>query len=337
VLFRSTHYFYNEKNIDEWVECKICGLRKPSIKKHILKHGLNSITYDGEFFSKNYKEMLEDHRIERRNTVFQFECGICHEKFSTQNALEKHIEYSKDIQHNHSINNETNPDNWMECKICGFRREFLDKHLKLIHNLEIKEYRQQYNAEVYSKSYAEKFKKYIMIGAHAPRKEKEKNFECSVCKEKFITEGALNHHIKFSYDKEHSSIFNNESNQDYWVECKICGYRSTRIHFHVNNIHKINNDEYKSKFGELFSKNYLDRSRENGMIKHESWRFEKEKNPFYQHSHSKESKKSISETLLSKKDSKKKNKILSEQTEKFENQKASVKDIFDGIENEEEI
>jgi predicted transcriptional regulator len=329
------HSLYNESNADEWVECKVCRKREPTIIRHITKHGLNIQTYSGEVHSKEYKKRLEKSQIEKRN-LFEFKCRIsnCQEKFSTEKALNRHIETSKDIEHNHFLYNDINYNDWIECKICGYRKMIITDHLRLAHSLGSEEYKQKYNAEIFTKNYYEnQLKAFSIAGTEAPRKEKEKTFECpvSICKQKFSTEYGLEHHIENTHDKGHSQIFFNETNQNEWVECKVegCGYRSKRIDFHVKDKHKLTLNQYEEQYcSKYLSKSFLEKARAGGKVGHEPEKWQGEKNPFYGKNHTEASKKQISLTLLNRKDSKQAAKIMLQQTEKLNNQDEKINEIL---------
>lgn len=269
---KHNHYYYNETNTDSWVECNVCSLRSYSINKHIEKHNLKISDYEGELRSKQCKDDLEQKYKEIRENTFQFVCPVstCREKyFKTKNSLYKHLVNSDDISHNHSLYNESNKDEWIECEVCHFRKIVLSMHLKKEHNMTVEYYKQNYNREVESKNYQKKYKDFIMAGVNS-NKEREKKFFCIVCSEGFSTELSLKKHQESSIDHKHSSLDCNDTNTDEWVECKVkyetetCGYRCTRIDHHLKSYHNMSVEQYKEKYGgEILSSAFLEKINNN--------------------------------------------------------------------------
>ena len=52
---------FNEDNKDEWIECKICGLRRKKLLIHIKQHNISKEDYEkqyGPLFSEKYKAIM---------------------------------------------------------------------------------------------------------------------------------------------------------------------------------------------------------------------------------------------------------------------------------------
>jgi len=336
-----SHFIYNEFNKEEWIECKICRFRAPTLKYHIRLHNLKVEDYYSKYAevnSKNNLLKLEELKKESRIKNFKFICEICSEHFKTEQSLHEHLINSNDLEHNHLLYNNSNSKDWIECKICGMRKKVILEHLKITHNLTSKQYLEQYDSSVFSENYYNNsFMKFVNEGAknqqrHETRKS-HRNISCPVCFEMFASQEGLDKHIILVDDKEHSSLIYDDLHPDDWIECKICGCRRARIDFHIKSKHGLSCQVYKKDYGDFLSINYLKKIKDNGCLNHESYKYEKEKNPFYNKQHSVETKKQISTTLLNKTDREKKMKILQELVEQFENQKQPIEDILNELKN----
>jgi hypothetical protein len=146
-------------------------------------------------------------------------------------------------------------------------------------------------------------------------------FECKICNIEFSSKKLLKKHILLINDEEHS---NN------WVECSVCGFRSTRIDFHLKNKHNINIEQYELPY---LSKNYIKKIKNNGSVKHEKEKYIGNRNHFFGKHHTKETKQKISQTLLNKRNIDKYKKTLLEQDDTFHNQQDSLEDIFNNYKN----
>jgi len=151
----------------------------------------------------------------------------------------------------------------MDCKECNdFSSEDLSQHIVSKHNMTIKQYKKKHNEN------------YVVDeNIRKQRIESRKNndklypIECPECQRRFKNEELFHKHCRREQEIEHSKIVFNNTNKDDWIECKIqnCGFRSTRIDKHIKKEHSfIVLDEYKKKYGGIFSKNYLEKVRNNG-------------------------------------------------------------------------
>lgn len=156
---------------------------------------------------------------------------------------------------------------------------------------------------------------------------------CDECKKNFETENEFKKHCIKKRDVRHSQLIFNENNIDEWVECKIfgCGLRRSKIDAHIRNVHGLDVNEYKSKYGPVISKSFIEKTTASGFINHESDRYRGDKNPFKNHHHTTETKKQISNTLLSRKTGRKLQNVIYRSSEKFSNQKEAIIDIFERI------
>lgn len=62
-----SHKFYNENNIDDWVECKICGYRAKELAIHIKLHNITSVEYKAKFNVKIIKSFNAAERYRGKN------------------------------------------------------------------------------------------------------------------------------------------------------------------------------------------------------------------------------------------------------------------------------
>jgi len=226
----------------------------------------------------------------------------------------------------------------MKCKLCEIEREDLTQHIIFEHNMSISNYKKQFNS---TEIIDEKIRK-----NRINTRRKNFKFQCEICLKKIKTEKALNKHYMKKRDYEHSKKLFNDSNKDEWVECNVliknknnefvkCGLRRSRIDMHIKKDHKIEKDVYERQYhSPTLSKLFIERTTTAGSIKHEKENYLKDKNPFYQHTHTEESKLSISRTLLSKKNKKIATEIFLKQEDLLKNQKESINEIFDKIKNE---
>lgn len=75
---RQMYVDFNESNVDEWVECKICGLRCDNIARRHLKytHNITNEQYremypDAPLFCKNTMKRMSDRMTGEKNIAFQ--------------------------------------------------------------------------------------------------------------------------------------------------------------------------------------------------------------------------------------------------------------------------
>jgi len=242
-----SHYVYNDKNKDEWVECKICSFRGPTIIRHIQKHGIIVENYKWETRSKIAQKEFDKNRQICSENILKYPCSVCQIKFKSENALHRHLIDSKDLQHNYALYNDTNKNEWVECVICHMRKMSLPMHLKQEHEMTTEYYKDNFNKELYSQVYLENNKICIDNLAKIP-KTRAMNFDCTVCDKKFSTQNALDSHIEKSQDKVHSNLIYNDKNKDEWVECQICGFRAKKIDAHLKYRHQLTTEVYTQKY-----------------------------------------------------------------------------------------
>jgi hypothetical protein len=120
--------------------------------------------------------------------------------------------------------------------------------------------------------------------------------KCTICNVDFEIEQQFIRHCRKRRDVKHSQLLFNDSNVDDWVECKICGFRRKTLRDHVK-VHNLTVEEYKSQYGEVYSKNALETVRANGR-KMTGDKCMGENNPFYGKHHTDESKQNISDSLI---------------------------------------
>jgi len=82
-------------------------------------------------------------------------CPIHNKQYETIDAFKAHCLKAKDQKHINLIYNETNPEDWVQCKVdgCTFKASRIDLHLKKVHNLDKEEYERQFSSDVFSKSF----------------------------------------------------------------------------------------------------------------------------------------------------------------------------------------
>jgi Zn ribbon nucleic-acid-binding protein len=85
------------------------------------------------------------------------QCDICNKQFETEKQFIRHCTKKRDVDHSKLLYNENNIDEWVECKICGYRKKTLRDHVKIVHNLSVEEYKKLYG-DVYSKQALETVK-----------------------------------------------------------------------------------------------------------------------------------------------------------------------------------
>lgn len=339
------HFFFNELNQDDWVECNLkeCHFRAENLKHHInKKHNMNTNDYIGKIHSKNNEKKLESLKKESREKRFKHVCNTCEPKtyFQTERSLEMHFLNSKDLKHNHEFYNDSKQDEWVECKICNMRKQFLSRHLTTEHNLTTEKYKELFkNAEIFSKNYKEtQFREFIIAGAkneqrHETRKS-HRHIKCPVesCNKIFCSQEGLKEHLRDTDNKEHSKILFNELNKNDWVECKFCGCRRSNLVSHLKSKHNITSKQYYERFKEKFiSENLLNIYRENGRHANDNRDLTSINNSFYGKHHTKETKQRITNTLLSKRnvnDLKKEELKVLEEKDLFENQQESIIEIL---------
>lgn len=330
---KHNYLLYNDSNVDDWVECNICNFRLPQITRHVHEHGFNSTTYKGELYSKNTKILQAKLRAESRERNFKFPCPAekCGLKFLTQASLYYHLEINDDLEHNYVLFNDSNKDDWTECKICGVRKTIIEKHLKIKHNMSTEDYKEKYNCEVFSKNYYEyNIMNFVMAGSRVD-KSKAAGIRCEKCEKTFSSTESLNVHIKRTLDKEHSSIYNNEKNIDEWVECKICGIRMSRIDLHLKAIHKISKEEYVEKFkSQCFSKSFIEKSKLYSKMCHGNENSNNEISSYFKDENVQQKMQKISKYVIDGKITD----ALIIQTEKFKNQEETIDEILTKIKGE---
>jgi len=152
------HCYFNDSNKDDWVECAICEERRNVLTIHLKEdHNISSKEYKEiykrEIFSKNYLENQYKsfvnagaHAPKEREKVFKCPVADCIEKFSTEHLLSHHMRDSQDYAHSSLIFNESNINDWVECKVlgCGYRSKRIDFHIKQKHSLTLEQYKKEY-------------------------------------------------------------------------------------------------------------------------------------------------------------------------------------------------
>jgi hypothetical protein len=143
------------------MKCQIenCNIERSDLSQHIrLDHKMNVYDYKKKFSLKyvvdEEKRKLrgQTRKITNQNTK-QFKCDFCNSACLTEKALYQHYYDSNDLQHNYKINNNSNIDDWVECSLCGIRKSRIDFHLKISHNISIKEYIERFNKPFLSKNF----------------------------------------------------------------------------------------------------------------------------------------------------------------------------------------
>jgi hypothetical protein len=131
-----------------------CAIERQDLTQHINKtHGMSTEEYKQKFKVDNVvdEEKRKQRSETRQNHFNKIACPICNERVRTAKALERHCIETRETKHSCLIFNETNTDNWVECKICGLRRSIISNHIK-IHNISLEDYKNKYG-EVYSKNH----------------------------------------------------------------------------------------------------------------------------------------------------------------------------------------
>lgn len=139
--------------------CKIHPVERSDLSQHIKdEHGISVNDYKKLF---NVDSVIDDEvsnkRTETNRKRMKYECDLCLEKFGTERQLQKHYRKSKDSKHSYKLYNESNADEWVDCKICGLRRKKLIDHIKNDHNITKEEYEIKYGS-VFGKIYLEVMK-----------------------------------------------------------------------------------------------------------------------------------------------------------------------------------
>lgn len=346
---KHNHFFFNELNQNDWVECQEsnCNFRSSNLKNHLNNiHKIKVGNYSGNIYSENKKIELEELKRESRNKRFTYLCEVCNPPlaFQSERSFHLHLISSFDLGHNHYLYNDSNKDEWVECKECNMRKQFLSRHLTTDHNMTCEQYRIKHPfADIFAKKYKEgSYRNFIEAGAknqkrHETRKS-HRTIKCIVetCNEKFPSEEGLEKHIRKTEDKLHSSITYNDVNKSDWVECQVevngekCGCRRSNLLKHIKTKHNLSAQQYYDKYKEsviclrlitLFKEFTIENSNRDVTGKN---------NPFYGKHHTDETKRQISQTLLSKRDKEEFKKIIKqlEESEKLENQVETIFEIL---------
>jgi predicted RNA methylase len=182
----------------------------------------------------------------------------------------------------------------MKCQIegCCIEREDLSQHIRLEHGISVQEYKNMFNV----KYVIDEEKRKKRGESRRETNQTTKQFRCEICGEACLTEKALHKHYLTSGDSKHSHILFNESNQDDWVECAICGLRRSRLDFHLEAKHKISKEEYEKNYTKCFCNSFLEKQKRNGGVNHTKENYSGTNNPFYGKHHSELSRNSISDT-----------------------------------------
>lgn len=118
-----------------------CNVERGDLSQHIYKeHGISTAEYKKRF---NIKYVIDEERRKQRgqnrkelNRKRYFNhCEICNENFSTIKALYRHCYEKEDSKHSKIIFNESNINDWVECKLCGLRRSIISNHIRNYHNI----------------------------------------------------------------------------------------------------------------------------------------------------------------------------------------------------------
>ena len=258
------HVLYNDQNKDEWVECKICTIRKTVLTIHLKNDHDMSVeyykeNYKSEVFSNNYLEKYNNFILAGAHAdkehVKKYFCNVCNKGFSTENILNEH----KEEEHSCLFNNDLNKNDWVECKVenCGYRAARIDLHLKSKHNMSLEEYKQKYNSEVLSKTYLEKINSNWGDLKENAQKRKSKEHKCVIenCNNIIVGEKnmCVNCTLKLARIKQEEKFKDKTENIDF-VRCKcklengeVCGWPDTRISEHIL-YHNMNTQDYKKAF-----------------------------------------------------------------------------------------
>ena len=243
-----THKVYTQDNISEWVECKICGFRALSLFQHIQKqHNLTIDQYKCEYGVDLISENSKTTTSNLNKKYFEYlKTFIFDGYFDMEKYLEDGVDERKKVTQYCNEYLKVPIKGYIQCNQCHFsttKVEFLNKHVKK--HIQTKE---------------------IFI------EKKILDFYCSICDLNFQNYDLFFIHCKNKTDIAHSHLIYNDSNKNCWVECQIsdgkscCGFRSARIDKHLQVVHKINVQEYKSKFGDILSNDLKKTNKENGEL-----------------------------------------------------------------------
>lgn len=124
--------------------CQICNTERQDLSQHIKEHGISVSEYKKKFNIDSVidKELRSSRRQARKNK-YKCECPVCKEKFKSQKQILRHAMKKQDSEHSKIVFNDTNSDEWIECKICGLRRKKLLIHIRE-HNISKEDYEKQY-------------------------------------------------------------------------------------------------------------------------------------------------------------------------------------------------
>jgi len=132
--------------------CQICNAERQDLSQHIKEHGISANEYKKRFNVDSVidKELRSSRRKARKNK-YKCECPVCKEKFKSQKQILRHAMKKQDTEHSKIVFNDTNSDEWIECKICGLRRKKLLIHIRE-HNISKEDYEKQYG-QLFSDKY----------------------------------------------------------------------------------------------------------------------------------------------------------------------------------------
>lgn len=166
-------------------------------------------------------------------------CQYCNNDFSKRN-LSVHIR----TQHTHEYVKDN--DSVLLCPICNaYAASDITQHVLKTHKIITQEFREKYNMNLihYSVSSGRAFSK------HKTEKNR-KGVYCELCDQVLPSKKMYDEHF-YKYDAKHTQVVFNNSNQNEWVECQICGYRAATLVPHLKFHHpEISSREYLEKYGE---------------------------------------------------------------------------------------
>ena len=155
---------FNDDNFNDWVECKICGLRRGKINIHLKRiHGIDPEKYMKEFgsiISKNYLEEIKKNGAKAADYVddriYKHKCRYCDNIIEGKDLICSVCKLIKARKNQEAkFANLIESENYVRCQCkledgttCNWPDKRISGHIKNIHGYTTKKYKNEFNAEV---------------------------------------------------------------------------------------------------------------------------------------------------------------------------------------------
>jgi predicted transcriptional regulator len=154
-----SHLIFNDLNKDEWVQCAVCGLRRKTLRDHVLVHNMTVEQYRqkyGEIMSNKYlcdirssgakAALTVDNRVYRHkckycDNIIDGKALICDSCKVVRTDKDKELQESKFCRL-------VEGDDFIRCKVCGWPDTRISKHILNEHGMNKHQYRTRFGDNV---------------------------------------------------------------------------------------------------------------------------------------------------------------------------------------------